>query len=287
MEELLGVVAANLKMQGEEGDAFKREAASALLAYTQDAAAVEVLLDVKGGLLIAAALARTRAGARDGHAALVNVMAAANGRGEPAMDACVTALATDATVDAACVVAAADRFEEKARETALMFLQNLTTRPAGARKVAAREAAATQLLLRFARRGASAAAAVWADGFASCLQNLSAEANFRGLLLRRSSGILAALLPQLLDGYLESHGAASPGKRRGVASALKHCCHDKEEHHHLLRDMYVPEIILFALADAGDIARCAGADHERLAPTGGTNWSRAVRNPNRFKMPSM
>ena len=273
MEELLSVVAANLGMAGEDGETFRREAASALLAYTEDAAQVEVLVASKAGLAVVCALARTRSGLCDGHGALVNAMAFANGQGEPAMDALVRALATDKSIDAACVAAARDTFDEKARASALMFLQNLTTRPCGAEAVAKREAAVSALTLRFARRGAAAARAAWADAFAAILQNLSAEPTFRSLLLRRSSKILGALLPQLLDGYLDAFGAASPGKRRGVAAALRHCCHDADEHFHLINDLHAPTFALLALTDAKDCERLDNANHEALALPGGANWS--------------
>ena len=276
MEELLSVVAANLSMAGEDGETFRREAASALLAYSEDAQQLEVLLASKPGLAVVAALARTRAGLRDGLGALVNLMAFANASGEPAMDALVRALASPKSVDAACVAAASDAFEAATRRSALMFLQNLTTRPCGAEAVARREEAVTALTKRFARRGAAAAAAGWADGFAAILQNLSAQPTFRSLLLRRSTKILGALLPQLLDGYLDAFGAASPGKRRGVAAALRHCCHDKDEHFYLLSDLHAPTFALFALADASDAARLANDDHEALALPGGANWSDAA-----------
>ena len=185
MEELLSVVAANLSMAGEDGETFRREAASALLAYSEDAQQLEFLLASKPGLAVVAALARTRAGLRDGLGALVNLMAFANASGEPAMDALVRALAGPKSVDAACVAAASDAFEAATRRSALMFLQNLTTRPCGAEAVARREEAVTALTKRFARRGAAAAAAGWADGFAAILQNLSAQPTFRSLLLRR------------------------------------------------------------------------------------------------------
>ncbi|KAH8069041.1 DUF383-containing protein [Aureococcus anophagefferens] len=192
MEELLSVVAANLSMAGEDGETFRREAASALLAYSEDAQQLEFLLASKPGLAVVAALARTRAGLRDGLGALVNLMAFANASGEPAMDAL----------------------------------------------------------------------------------NLSAQPTFRSLLLRRSTKILGALLPQLLDGYLDAFGAASLEAAR--AAALRHCCHDKDEHFYLLSDLHAPTFALFALADASDAARLANDDHEALALPGGADWSDAA-----------
>ena len=67
MEELLGVIASNINMQGQEGKTFRTEAAKTLLALTQDASQVDALVD--GGAqahAVATALARTREGARDG-----------------------------------------------------------------------------------------------------------------------------------------------------------------------------------------------------------------------------
>ena len=275
MEELLGVIASNINMQGPDGKTFRTEAAKTLLALTQDASQVDALVD--GGAqahAVATALARTREGARDGFAALANALARANAKGERPADALAVALATPRTVDAACVVAASDAFDDKSRENALAFLQNATVRPAGAAAVAAREEAVTALLKRFARRGAAAAQASWADAFAACAQNLSAAATFRTLLLRPPSRILSALLPLLLDGHVETHGAASPGKRRGVAAALRHCCHDVSAHGVLLDDCCAPQFILFALADASDIARLESDDSMALQLPGGTAWTR-------------
>ena len=273
MEELLGVIASNINMQGPDGKTFRTEAAKTLLALTQDASQVDALVD--GGAqahAVATALARTREGARDGLAALANALARANAKGERPADALAVALATPKTVDAACVVAASDAFDPQSRENALAFLQNATVRPAGAAAVAAREEAVTALLKRFARRGAAAAQASWADAFAACAQNLSAAATFRTLLLRPPTRILSALLPLLLDGHVETHGAASPGKRRGVAAALRHCCHDVSAHGVLLDDCCAPQFILFALADASDIARLESDDSMALQLPGGTAW---------------
>ena len=67
MEELLGVIASNINMQGQDGKTFRTEAAKTLLALTQDASQVDALVD--GGAqahAVATALARTREGARDG-----------------------------------------------------------------------------------------------------------------------------------------------------------------------------------------------------------------------------
>ena len=275
MEELLGVIASNLSMQGADGKTFRTEAAAALLALTQDPAQADAL--VGGGAeahAVACALARTREGARDGLAALANALARANTKGERPADALAVALCTPKTVDAACVVAASDAFDAKARENALAFLQNATVRPAGAAAVAAREEAVTALLKRFARRGAAAAQASWADAFAACAQNLSAAATFRTLLLRPPARILRALLPLLLDGHVETFGGASPGKRRGVAAALRHCCHDVGAHGVLLDDFCAPQFVLFALADASDIARldAESDDGLALALPGGPTW---------------
>ena len=77
MEELLGVIASNINMQGPDGKTFRTEAAKTLLALTQDASQVDALVD--GGAqahAVATALARTREGARDGLAALANALAA-------------------------------------------------------------------------------------------------------------------------------------------------------------------------------------------------------------------
>ena len=136
MEELLGVIASNINMQGPDGKTFRTEAAKTLLALTQDASQVDALVD--GGAqahAVATALARTREGARDGLAALANALARANAKGERPADALAVALATPKTVDAACVVAASDAFDPQSRENALAFLQNATVRPAGAAAV--------------------------------------------------------------------------------------------------------------------------------------------------------
>ena len=71
---------------------------------------------------------------------------------------------------------------------------------------------------------------------------------------------------------METHGAASPGKRRGVAAALRHCCHDVSAHGVLLDDCCAPQFILFALADASDIARLENDDSMALQLPGGTAW---------------
>ena len=88
MEELLGVIASNINMQGPDGKTFRTEAAKTLLALTQDASQVDALVD--GGAqahAVATALARTREGARDGLAALANALARANAKGERPADA--------------------------------------------------------------------------------------------------------------------------------------------------------------------------------------------------------
>ena len=76
MEELLGVIASNINMQGQDGKTFRTEAAKTLLALTQDASQVDALVD--GGAqahAVATALARTREGARDGLAKILEGLA--------------------------------------------------------------------------------------------------------------------------------------------------------------------------------------------------------------------
>ncbi|KAH8048909.1 DUF383-containing protein [Aureococcus anophagefferens] len=259
MEELLSVVAANLSMAGEDGETFRREAASALLAYSEDAQQLEFLLASKPGLAVVAALARTRAGLRDGLGALVNLMAFANASGEPAMDALVRALASPKSVGAACVAAAA-AFGGDAPVGAHVPPEpdDAALRRRGRRAPRGGRHRADEAL-RAAARGSGE----WAGGFAAILQNLSAQPTFRSLLLRRSTKILGALLPQLLDGYLDAFGGVA-GKRRRRRGA-RHCCHDKDEHFYLLSDLHAPTFALFALADASDAARLANDDHEALA----------------------
>ena len=155
MEELLGVIASNINMQGQDGKTFRTEAAKTLLALTQDASQVDALVDGGGAQAhaVATALARTReararrprrAGERIG-ASERQGRAARRRAGRRARDA--------ETVDAACVVAASDAFDPQSRENALAFLQNATVRPAGAAAVAAREEAVKALLKR--SRGAA------------------------------------------------------------------------------------------------------------------------------------
>ncbi|KAK7238983.1 hypothetical protein SO694_00026383 [Aureococcus anophagefferens] len=234
MEELLSVVAANLSMAGEDGETFRREAASALLAYSEDAQQLEFLLASKPGLAVVAALARTRAGLRDGLGALVNLMAFANASGEPAMDALVARAREPEIVDAACVPRRATLLEA-ARRSALMFLQNLTTRPCGAEAVARREEAVTALTKRFAARAAAA------PRRARCCPSSSTATSTRSARGRREAARVAA---------------------------RRHCCHDKDEHFYLLSDLHAPTFALFALADASDAARLANDDHEALALPG-------------------
>ncbi|KAJ8605351.1 hypothetical protein CTAYLR_002332 [Chrysophaeum taylorii] len=240
MDELLGLVRENLS-----NPAFCGEAGRALAAASGEPQHIATLVDTPDGIELLGKLSNVPTSRRDALVTLVNVTAWASAQGERRLAAVVGRL--DLSLTSAATA------DEEAREAALKLLQNATTTLSGC---AACEGVVVPLLRAFAQRPPDHHD-TWAL-FGETLRNLTAHSETtRRLLLRRSSRVLEALLPQLLVPRRE--------RRRGVAAALKHCAIDRDAHYFLDTELGAPAYVARALADDADLAKLSPEDRAPLA----------------------
>ncbi|KAJ1459874.1 hypothetical protein M885DRAFT_510276 [Pelagophyceae sp. CCMP2097] len=268
--ELIFVVRRGLNMAGDDGRQLRREGAAALAGATIEKHHIETIYEADGGVELLCALAEpknedeTRS---DALSALVNLTAWANERGELWEDKTIKVL-IDAGGLAAAAQAAIGDGHPAIKVTALMLLQNVTRVAAGADALAALADVTRRLLLAFARRAHDVDDDDWGVEFSRCLRNLTANSSeFRKVVLRRTTGVLAALLPQLVS-------KCHVERRRGVADALHNCVlAEKDEFFFLLEELHVAEFILFALIQGSDVAASDEASKSALQLPSGAVWA--------------
>lgn len=238
------------------------EGSVALMAASGEAQHLQAVWEADAGVEVLCRLSWRQGCAAEALLALVNLTAwASESGGEARLAATVERMASAGAIAAAASAALADG---AAREGAFRVLQNATTLAVGCEALAKdRPELCVELVRAFASTCPEGATDTWA-GFGECLRNITAHsADARKLLLRRSSKILQALLPQL--------GRDCDARRRlGVAAALKNCAIDRDNHFYLDDECGASLVTLRALADANDVAQLDEADRSPLATALGT-----------------
>ena len=259
MDELVGLVRTHLELLERETKLRERSSSdaeigrwrevcalgsTALAAASADASQLTALAMCRDAVEVLCRLSWRSACACDALTALVNVSARASDEGEAELERVASAIASSGGLGAAASAALAG--DARTREAALMLLQNATTRAVACEALVVDN---VHLCLELARAFAASVRDVdsWA-GFGASLGNVTAHSvTARNLLLRKSSAILAAILPHL--------GAESRDRRLGVAVSLKHCAVDPSHHYYLNDELDAPVLSLRALADDESLDR--------------------------------
>lgn len=238
MDELLGLISSHLDVLDKKGNVKQAVevcggGASALAAASGERSHLEAIYEGDGVEILSRLSVRWP---KDSLLALVNVTAWASEQGERTIDEVVDRM----TRKGALASARRATEDEESREAALKLLQNATTRPEACEELA-------DSFLTMLRGFSRSEDESWAL-FGGTLRNMTAHsANVRKILLKRSTNIMRALLPQLTS------SSSNVERRIGIAAALKHCAKDKDEHYYLDDELHAPIVILRALADEKDI----------------------------------
>lgn len=187
-------------------------------------------------------------------------------------------------VDRVFELVTAGECSAKKRDLALSLLANVTTTIEGARQALQLDnpepllhgQRMRGLVDRFVATEAPAGAAGTdsVDGWqhvASVVCNLSQLQEGRDLLRRRSTQLVARLLPQL--------ASPNPVRRRGVAAAVRNCCFEVSDHPWLLQELGAVGHLLLPLAGPEELAP---EEREGMDP-----WLLARLGPDKEREPDL